>query len=216
MYSPAEHVEDIFTETPRQQRCESSQSDPFTCTVQWNTSKTGAEHVEEMSIEMYGLQKCVIRDNMVIGGKSFAWYSESANVRKAEFDTKTSEASHGFLERMPNLDTKDALAILGRELVENNTLKKCFVGRWVETVCVCANTPWVRVLPWLSRPKSCSFLLARLLFGRDAAVQDAEKRPTHRGRRLQVMRPSCPIFVVRWFLDRAAILVQERQYKRGT
>ena len=71
---------------------------------------------------------------------SFALYSESVNVRKAEFDTKTSEASHGFLERMPNLDTKDALAILGRELVENNTLKKCFVGRWVETVCVCKHT----------------------------------------------------------------------------
>ena len=82
----------------------------------------------------------VIRDNMVIGGKSFAWYSESVNVRKDEFDTKTSEASHGFLERMPNLDTKNALAILGRELVENNTLKKCFVGRWVETVCVCVQT----------------------------------------------------------------------------
>ena len=50
----------------------------------------------------------VIRDKMVIGGKSFAWYSESVNVRKDEFDTKTSEASHGFLERMPNLDKKCA------------------------------------------------------------------------------------------------------------
>ena len=67
--------------------------------------------------------------------KSFAQYSESVNVRKAEFDTNTSEASHGFLERMPNLDTRDALAILGRELVENNMLKKCFVGSCVGFEC---------------------------------------------------------------------------------
>ena len=57
-------------------------------------------------------------------------------MRKAEFDKKTSEASHGFLERMPIVGTMDALAIFGRELVENNTLKECFVGSRIATsVC---------------------------------------------------------------------------------
>ena len=73
----------------------------------------------------------VIRVNMVLGGKSLVQNSESDNVQKAEFDTKTSEASHGFLERMQNLGTLDALAIFGRELVENNRNHQC------------ANAPWV-------------------------------------------------------------------------
>ena len=107
------------------------------CTVQRNMSKTCPSKRHDGRVAEV---TTVIRDNMVIRCKSIAQHSESVSVRRAEFDTKTSEASHVLLERMPNLVTMDALAILGRELVENNTLKKCFVGRWVETMCVCKHT----------------------------------------------------------------------------
>ena len=57
VYCSAEHFEDNSIETLRRQRCRSGHSDPFACTVQWNTSKTGAEHVEDRNAMTATLQK---------------------------------------------------------------------------------------------------------------------------------------------------------------
>ena len=110
----------MSVETLRRQRCRSGHSDPFTCNVQRSMSKTCLSKRYDGSVAEVAR---VIRDNIVIGGRSLAQHSESHNVRKAEFDTKTSVASNGFLQHMSILGSVDALAIVGRALVVNNTLQ---------------------------------------------------------------------------------------------